>query len=186
MKKIIEFIVFEKDISKLKALTPDLNAYKSMIIREYYDGDVNLKGRPRKVKKVLPLKSLRFTNVWSALGEVMIQFDKDEFRRVMNNSVKKAFAKFVIDYKSNSILQRYVFYNENKESLLLLIDAMESEYYLEEENEVVKLIGYLSSENNSIDTKSISKDDVRKRMKVELEFIEKQLEKKEFDIQINR
>lgn len=161
--------------------TPSLVRYQKLVLNEWWGiGEASINCKDDLIKKVLPLKSLAITSKHSNC--TYIKFDKVEFSKVLNNKVNNRITYFLDKYTDNlSKTQQYEFYFSNKETITLLLDAILNKYYLEDSDSVLKLMEYLCGEMDNIGLHTMSKEDIKQRMEIELEFIKRRKEAEKFE-----
>lgn len=181
MKKIIEFLRFDMSIRKIKSNAPDISKFKALIVNDW-GFEASLRCKSYQVRDILPLESLRITHEFDSLNTTYINFDRAEFKKYFNNKSNKHLLKLCDKYFMSKIKARYQYYFDNHTSLLLMIDVINSKYHLDNENEVMELLKYLIDEFETTSLPTIKNEEIRQRMKLEMEFINLQKEKKEFKV----
>lgn len=177
MKNIISFILFNRKLSKIKNALPNIKHYKEALDDEWWGlGEACLKASPSEAKKILPLKSLRITSTFSSIGFVYVKFDKSEFERVMYSQINSTINNFITLYESLKLNNRYGCYINNTETLVLLLDALNEDYHKGKGSDVIEIVNFLSDEFKQ--SKNIK--NIEQRMEIELEFIRRINESKQF------
>lgn len=180
MKKIIEFIIFNNSIDRAMRRIPNIRLYKKHLIHEWsYISEASLNGTPAKIKEILPLKSFKITAVVGTT--VYIKFNKNEFNKVMKSKINQNITELIDEYHNQKMKSKYQFYLDNRDTLELLLDAINEDYHIEHECEIAQLIIYLRNELNYSETCKKQDKNIKQRMELELEFIKRRNEAQNFD-----
>lgn len=180
MKNVIKFISFLSKFKLIYKSIPSLSAYENRLIHNI-GSEVKLKGSSSEIKEILPLKSLVFTDALNSIKIMYVKFNREEFNLVMKNKVNEPMIEFGGLFFKLPIVERYNFYCDNQESLSLLTDVFINEYHLNDSSDVVTLINFLIDELDN-DTITVSKDAIKQRLDIEMEFIKRRKETQQFEM----
>lgn len=177
LKNYLEFRRFNKRVLLAHNLTPSYVRYNKYLIKEWSRiGSAMLNCGEHKAKQILPLKSLTIESVMSS-HKIYVNFDKTELIDVLDNKVNNDISVFLGKYyncESNKLKKQ--FYFSNKETLILLLDAIVSNYYINNHQEVIAIIDFLNYEFDNFNTGNYDDSELKYRIGIELEFIKRRKE----------
>lgn len=185
LKQYIKFYKFEKRVSSVYNSIPSYEKLKKYIDEEWdVLGEMLLKVHSSDVPKLIPIKSVRVTSEYFTHKSVFIKYNRTEFNKVMKNETNKVLIRFLTLYLDESKINRRYIYENYKDTFNLLLDCIESKYYIDNEKEIRVMLDYLMDSFDEISAEKVNHQDMNTRVKIELEFIKMQREKKQgFDFQ---
>lgn len=179
IKQYIEFRKFEKRVVKVYDLIPSYEKLKKYIDSEWDAlGEMLLRVYSTEVPKLIPIKSVKVTSEYWTHKSVFIKYNRDEFNRVMKNRTNEILIKFLEIYISESKRNRQFIYENHKDTFVLLLDCIESKYYIDNTKEINVMLEYLMDSFETAKGNNINKQGIEERVRFELEFIKMQQEKK--------
>lgn len=179
LKRYIEFYRFERRVNKVNNSIPSYEKLKEYIVYDWESlSKFNLRITHSKMKEVLPLKTLIVEGYYPTIPSIHIKYDREEFNKVMKNKCNTRLIKLLLTYINSNRKERNVIYENNKDTFILLLDCIETKYYLDKEKEISIMIEYLMESFKEINLVDVEHQDIDSRVKFELEFIKMQREKK--------
>lgn len=185
LKGIIDFFRDNKRLSALLECIPNIKKYRNKVTDEW--PDLHVSGETQvalnctwsEAKKIIPLKSLRVVHDLSSIKRVYVDFNTEEFNKVMLNKTNKLVLSFVREYKKLSITDRFRFYLDNKETIRVLIDSLETKYYLINTEDILTILEFLLDEIG-MNEHGIYISNIEERVTFEVEFIKKRRESEQY------
>lgn len=180
IKNFIEFYKFERRVRKTYYSIPSYEKLKQYIDSEWHIlGEMLLKVNSSDVHKLIPTNSMKIRLEYWSNNRTLIKYNKSEFDKVMKNHTNTRLIEFLDVYISKTKCSRRLIYDNHKDTFTLLLDCIESKYYLDNKEEVTLIMKYLMDEFGAVDKDKVNIQGIDERVKFELEFIKMQREKKQ-------